>query len=191
MRSSVLALSLAIVLFSAASSWSEVSLDLAGPPSGYWDNDGIPSVTTDAPITWTCHWQHDDECLMGHTNAFHVFLSDHPGGYPRDPIGTFQPLEVDILIDFTAWGDDGGFFFSPTNVDGFGTDTVGFGGFCLMMCFTRPFDMDVWTITTQIDGSYSGTDKYLCIDSGWYPPGGQWLWSTDNGGVQPYWGGPY
>ena len=191
-KSLVFVLSLTIVLLSGASGtlFSQDRLDITGPPINSWD--GGTKVTTGGPITWTINFRLSSNMLTGMTNGFRIFLSDVPTGLNvLDPGPGFAPMTYNLLIDMIAFGFDGGFFVNSYGVNGFGVDTIGFGGFTLFAGIPVGAEADVYEISTEIDHNLSGSGLYLCLDSTWYPPGGQWLWATIHGAVQPYWGGPY
>jgi len=193
------------LLLCAQTSVAENVMDLSGPPSGYWDNVGVPSVTPDVRIDFIIHETIDLEdssaFVTGQSNAFQIFLSDFPGGYPQDPNGTFAVPDTlnGRLIDFSDFGDPySGWYFDANfinlfSVDGYGADTIGFMSTRVIRECGAPngFDEDVYIMRTSVDLSLSGSGKYLCIDSSSYPWGTTWLWGTTAGFVNPYWGGPY
>jgi len=47
----------------------------------------------------------------------------------------------------------------------------------------------VWGLSTEV--SYNTLGYYLCLDSAYFPPDGEWLWTTPNGGFTPSWDGPH
>ena len=173
---------------------SQDTLDLAGPPTGYWDAEGTPSITVDVPITFTIRMVVGTQMVSGLTNAFQVFISDQQDGSNILSGVPFEPVAGDTIFDMIHNGDlDGGFFIN-TFSDGFGADTIGFSGFDLFdfSNLTVGFDKDVYIMNTQVASDLSGLGYYLCIDSSYFPPGGAWLWSTISAfNVFPSWGGPY
>jgi len=92
---------------------------------------------------------------------------------------------------------DGGTWALGFGTDGAGADTVGVGAHAIFMeGMAVGFDsvavvIDVGPITEESAG------KTICLDSAFYPPGGEWLW--DNSGYHDYatnhyyptWDGPH
>jgi hypothetical protein len=72
-----------------------------------------------------------------------------------------------------------------------GADTIGFAGLTLMGGVASGFNAITFTITTHFPASETG--KKVALDTSWYPPAGEWLWTTDGWqGLVPGWGGgPY
>jgi hypothetical protein len=156
--------------------------------NAFWDHGGVSAVNVNKPITWNIHLQVGTDNVTGATNGFRVYLSDTNLG-AMDPAGTFTAITWDTLVYMKGYLD-GGFYFNPKGVDGVGADTIGFGGYSVDSAgIPVGFDMDAYSITTQVSDADQG--RYLCIDSAFYPPGGQWLWSTPTAGnVFPSWNGP-
>ncbi len=150
---------------------------------GAWD--GNTKVKPDVPITWTFNVNTTPLGLLGSTNGFRVFLSsDGTVGGMLNPGPGFTPITYsseDLFGNFATYAEQ------EFGVDGFGADTIGFGG----LSFSAPaiiLDEPTWTITTQVD---SLADTYLCLDSAFFPPGGAWLWTMgDDQSVYPPWDGP-
>ncbi len=148
---------------------------------GEWGEAGVlPGV----PVTWTININTTPDGIMGSTNGFRVFLSSD--GTPEgmlDPGPGFTPITYSTLVEFSTYVV---YTEQPFSIDGFGADTIGFGG----LSFSDPvviINEPTWTITTQVD---SLLDTYLCIDSSFFPPGGAWLWSTStSGNIYPTWTG--
>ncbi len=177
---------LMVLSFGLANAQDAVSV--GNPVTGWWDNGGVSSVNTGAAITWNIHMMVSTDNVTGATNGFRVYLSDTDGG-AVDAAGTFTAITWDTLIYMKGYLD-GGFYFNPKSADGVGADTIGFGGYSVDSAgIPVGFDMDAYSITTQVSAADEG--RYLCIDSAFYPPGGQWLWSTATAGnVYPSWNGP-
>lgn len=126
----------------------------------------------------------DGNTIVGFVNGFRVWTYRY-GAYTDN----FDPIAYDTLP--IGWDTiyDGGFFLNPFSVDGAGEDTIGFNGFKIFGSgIPDGFDQPVWWVRTR---PYADGDT-LCIDSSWYPPAGEWLWSTIPAGtIYPDWHGPY
>jgi len=72
--------------------------------------------------------------------------------------------------------------------DGQGSDTVGWGGSCIVGPGLPPGFDDVTLRIGVSCAPYHGTT--ICLDSSFYPPSGLWLWAGGFGSVVPEWGGP-
>jgi len=129
----------------------------------------------------------DSSVIGGSTNGFRVWT--HSGGTYTDNFTT-------ITYDSFPWGwfmiyiGTGGLVFNDFSVDGLGADTIGFGGLRGAAGTGIPDSTDslCWWIETM-----PSTDgDTLCVDSTWYPPGGEWLWVVlPSGPVNPGWDGPH
>jgi|GEM_PF-4935418 len=145
------------------------------------------TVIMGTEVTWDFRLTNTDgDRIDASTNGFQVWT--HSGGAYTDNFSA-------ITYDKYPWGwfwiylGTGGLVFNDYGVDGVGADTIGFGG-------TRGVggtgivdgtDSLCWWVAT----TPSADGDTLCIDSAFYPPGGEWLWSTTGGLVNPDWGGPY
>jgi len=66
----------------------------------------------------------------------------------------------------------------PLSVTGSGADTIGFGGYGIWTPFMDRFDSVALTIDIgPIPEESAG--KTLCLDTTWYPPGGDWMWDNE------------
>jgi hypothetical protein len=88
-----------------------------------------------------------------------------------------------------AAGLDGGYFTNVFSNDGNGADTIGYGGYATKSGFPAGFSKDINVIKT---GNLHSDDqgKFFCIDSAFYPPGGEWLWNDGVNNIYPSWNGP-
>ncbi|MFH1374378.1 MAG: thrombospondin type 3 repeat-containing protein [bacterium] len=83
------------------------------------------------------------------------------------------------------------------SITGNGADTVGFYGVVFFyQGLPIGFDSVTHTITVgPVDHSFSGGE--ICLDSCWFPPGGDWLWAKREGIIEgnikvlPAWDGPH
>ena len=141
----------------------------------------IDSVQTGVPITFYIRLTNNTgNTITGFTHAFRVYSPDGAQwtSTTGDTTGTVGPAHFDLvftLVDFSVTGS--------------GADTVGFGGAKISGPGLLPgFDDIAFTVQIgPIDTSYHG-DR-ICIDSSWYPPGGDWLWATSGGPINPDWDG--
>jgi hypothetical protein len=121
--------------------------------------------------------------LLGCSHGFAVYSPD--GAIWADLQGAWSPMS-------DHWFDAD--YVNYFGNDGFESDTVGFAGFSL---FGNPGippgdTSNLFTISLDLSNA-ANLGKEICIDSCFYPPGGQWLWS-----VAPYsdefvpdWDGPH
>ena len=141
------------------------------------------SVQCGQPICW--HFRLDNStgaAITGATNGFRVWMV-HDGA--RTP----ATLDTHNL----GWGD----IFDLvrkiyTAANGTGSDTVGFGGARMSSTAGIPigFNEEVYHVCTQANASADGDT--LCIDSAFYPPGGEWIWAVYGmGTMYPGWDGPH
>jgi hypothetical protein len=146
---------------------------------------GPNSVQTGVLITFYIRFRNNTgDTLTGSTNGFRVYSPDNAQWQPI----TWDPVYpgLDTLYDL-------GVFFRPFGIDGSGADTIGFGGASLSDTTGIPdgFDEVVLSISTQVNQQYE--NRRLCLDSAFFPPGGEWLWvkKTGNTSVTPSWDGPH
>jgi len=176
--------SLMLFLFGLAHAATEITLDNM---TGIYAGD---SVIAGASVRWNLRLTYtpgDGSAISGSTNGFEVYT--HLGG---DYTDNFTAITYDTFP--WSWPDlydlTGGLVLSDFSVDGVGADTVGFGGAKLFdPGIVDGTDALCWWIETT-----PNTDSdTLCIDSAYYPPAGEWFWSTKGplGNFVPDWGGPY
>jgi hypothetical protein len=143
---------------------------------------GKDSVLAGAQITFYIRLDNTTgDTISGFTNGFRVYS---PDGARWEPI-TWDTASI-------GWDTiyDGGIFFNPFSVDGVGADTIGFGGFRIFNTgIADSFNEVVFLISTRVDASYAG--RTICLDSTWYPPTNEWIWSVDSKTVKPEWDGPH
>ena len=167
---------------------------------------GVPIVFY---IRWTMPGGADTTCIVGAFNGFRVYSDD---GAVWEPLTWVPYFDDEITFEWVVYYDgwDGpvlnfndNIFVNPYSVTGSGADTVGFGGNSKQLIPAQKpgvqpgFDEVVYTITTQVDAAQAG--KTLCLDSCYYPPANEWLWSSDTGttepgstgDVLPTWDGPH
>ena len=182
----ILFASLMLFSFGLAHAVTEITLDnMTGLLSETGD-----SVIAGASVRWNLRLTYtlgDGSSISGSTNGFEVYT--HLGGTYTDNFTavTYDTFSWDwpSIFDLT-----GGLILSDFSVDGVGADTVGFGGAKIFgPGIVDGTDSLCWWIET----TPSTDGDTLCIDSAFYPPGGQWLWATNGplGAFTPDWGGPY
>jgi len=145
--------------------------------------------------------------IKGSSNGFRVYST---GDATWTPI-TWSPYYDESIPPFGAWvypyeywGQyyNGAVKLNDFSVTGEGADTIGFAGYSdpssppYSEGIPPGFSEVVYTITTQVDAGQVGEE--LCLDSCFYPPENEWLWSTDTGvagvstgDVYPEWNGPH
>ncbi|MCK4460354.1 MAG: BACON domain-containing protein, partial [candidate division Zixibacteria bacterium] len=145
-------------------------------------------LDTGVPVTFYIRITNDeDNNFKGITNGFRVYSPD----------GATWTATVPSLLTSIDWGTNFMFFFiTPTNVDGIGADTVGYGGVAMgvppSIGLPAFFDDTTYSITIgPVDQSDAG--KTICLDSTFYPTSGVWKWDGGVGiGIRyPAWDGPH
>ncbi len=171
--------SLMMLSFAPAYGVSEIVLDHV---TGLYNGD---TINAGCSIEFTFRLTNTDgNSITGFCNGFRVWT--HRNGVYTD---NFSPITGDTLP--LGWNDLFclGVGIWTVSVDGVGEDTVGFGGAGIIGCpgIHDGFDEQVWWVraTPYMDGDT------LCIDSSWFPPWGEWIWSTTGGTVIPAWYGPH
>jgi hypothetical protein len=158
-------------------------------------------LLTGTPITfhirWTTPGAPNVARLIGHTNGFRVYSDDGAVFTPITwlPYRDFSKTPPVVVELFAGWSTaiwDYSCDFNPYGVDGIGADTIGFAGTKKYGGIGPGFDEVVFEITTQVDAQQAG--MHLCLDSSFYPPTNEWLWSSDTGDpgdILPAWDGPH
>ena len=131
-------------------------------------------------------------------NGFRVWT--HQNGVYTD---NFDPIDLDSLTILNGWsyhpiynpyGCFNKIFTGHFSIDGIGEDTTFFAGLIDdppgqgAAGIPDGFDEQVWFIET---GNLVSGDT-ICVDSSYFPPGGEWLWESDfTTQFPPDWYGPY
>ena len=195
----------AVVLASVLFLWSGSA---SGQGSFSLDHvDGLlntDTVSTDVPITFYLRWTNNTGAnIRGCSNGFEVYS---PDGAVWDPITwvpyrDFSQMPPVVVEYYPGWSTiifDNSLDFNPYGVTGSGADTIGFSGTKKYGTgVVDGFDDVVYTISTIVNDAQHG--KTLCLDSCFYPPANDWVWSGDTvdpvnpgtGDIYPGWGGPY
>ena len=151
--------------------------------SGFWDNE--TKVVPERQITWFLHWSSLNTGVESFSNGFRIYISNQANGsIVLNPGPGFSPIQYYSVYNFN---DCSQYNINQFGHDGFGADTIGFEGFdCQGGINIYSF---VWGLATEV--SYNTLGYYLCLDSAYFPPDGEWLWTTPNGGFTPSWDGPH
>ncbi len=174
--------SLMLFSFGLAQAATEITLDNM---TGLHGGDSVimgESVRWDFRLNYT---PGDGSRITGSTNGFEVYTvlnGAYTDNFTAITYDTF-PWNWKSLYDLV-------FTIGKFSIDGLGADTVGFGGAKLFgPGIVDGTDSLCWWIET----TPSTDGDTLCIDSAFYPPGGEWIWSTNGvlGVFTPDWGGPY
>lgn len=139
------------------------------------------SVQTGVPITFHIRIiNNTDDAITGFTHGFRICSPDGARWTTTigDTTGTVGQAQFDLVFSLMAF-----------SVTGSGADTVGFGGAKIYGPGLLPgFDDIAYKVQIgPIGSSYHG-DR-ICIDSSWFPPGGDWLWAISSITVNPDWDG--
>jgi len=139
----------------------------------------VPGVPTTFYIRMNNNSGYD---IVGSTNGFRVYS---PTGADWDTTSAAFTGTVDNTIY------DGGQFVNAFSCDASGSDTVGFGGFRMFKAgIPNGFDEIVWTIQIgPVDALFDG--QQICLDTCFYYPINEWMWSTTAGMSYPTWDGPH
>ncbi|MCK4606732.1 MAG: hypothetical protein KAU35_05485 [candidate division Zixibacteria bacterium] len=132
------------------------------------------------PITFYLRLVNGETTMGGITNGFRVYSETAQWGTTVGATtGTLGGAQFDR------------FSINGISLDGTGADTVGFGGYRINTP-GLPAGFDDTTYTIQIgpiDFVYDGS--IICLDSSYYPPAGEWLWSDGYDLYAPTWDGPH
>jgi len=146
---------------------------------------GTTGIKTGVPVTFTMRAiNNSGEYITGMSNGHRVYS---PEG------ASWDTLTADSVPTFAAMFDIG-FFIVRTNVNGVSPDTVGFGavtGLGQQPGMPDGYNDLAYSITIgPIDSVYDG--QTICLDSSWFPPSGDWLWTYPIGDpIYPDWSGPH
>ncbi|MBD3332067.1 T9SS type A sorting domain-containing protein [candidate division GN15 bacterium] len=154
------------------------AMELLNPPAGdslFFEN------------SYTFQFQHNNstsEAQDGVTNGFTMY-TDNGAGFT-------VAADNQKWIDVSAPLFNGGQFVNEFSLDGAGADTIGFAAFKISSPGLAAGEtIQGIDITVTIGDSASGATLF-CIDSAFYPPGGEWLWAGATGqGYNPVWNGPF
>jgi hypothetical protein len=174
------------------------------PPRCFYDEDCVPanevggvsldhvdgllspdSLPTGVPITFHVRVTNNTEdYVAGLSNGFRVYS---PTGATWDT--TYVERNSDLSAFFAFSSDDREF-----SITGSGSDTVGIFECVMSDEWGIPDGYDEITHTIHIGPiAHSSAGGEICLDSCWYPPTNDWMWSV---GIQGYasipsWDGPH
>jgi hypothetical protein len=143
----------------------------------------------------------DTVLFAGMTNGYKVYTVDMHGdgaavrGNLSLPLPA-NPATIVAEAEFTGlWTAT---FINSFSVDGVGADTVGLGTFYVTGAPGMKYDYNEVSAVLHIGPIAAVPESHgdsLCVDTAFYPPGGEWLWATAPPASQrdpePTWGGPY
>jgi len=203
MRLKLMVVAVAVVLFSFGTAFGQdyaISLDsVAGLVVGTTDELAI-----DVPVTFYLRLTNpgapNEAKIPGYSTGFRVYSPDDASWTPITwvPYLAMDPWPPHTVVYLEGWDAayDNFLSMNPYSVSGSGADTIGFAGAQTYGGGMPPgFDAVAFTISTQVAEVDRG--KQLCLDSTWYPPENQWMWSSDTGvagvstgDINPTWDGP-
>jgi Viral BACON domain len=183
MKVKLLVAMLLLILASATGVFAQaISVDNVAPAIS------ATEVPTNQLLTISLRFNNNTaNAINGSSNGYRIYS-------PSSATWTTTTIDTVANASASGWGKaqfDGGILFNSFGVDGAGEDTVGAGGFALFGTGAAvgynniPFTVKIGPIPNNF---HNGT---ICIDSSYYPPGGDWIWSDPNGSVTPSWAGPY
>jgi hypothetical protein len=85
-------------------------------------------------------------------------------------------------------------FINPFSINGSGADTIGLGGNSKYPSPGVPAGFSDHVYSISLTPEVGSEGKTICLDSAFYPPGGEWIWSSDTGvfgEIKPAWNGPH
>lgn len=167
---------IATVLTCSAAIGQSVALDHV---DGLYAGD---TVYAGQELTFHLRMETDTLVYWGISNGFRIYGT---GGMEWDTT-TGGWTDADSIYPRT--------YASTVNVDGAGTDTIGFSGFIWDTICAPPSNYSgiTWTITVgPIDEGYDG--ETICLDSSFFPLFNPWKWVSEWNGHEsfPSWDGPH
>jgi hypothetical protein len=194
---------MAMMFLSFGLAHGSIDLDGGVPSTGYLSGD---TVLKGELVTFTFRLTQDAICAMvAFSNGFEVYTTQsvaNPGNTGYFDAITGEGTAYDTILIPDGWlyyightlGKFDDVFFAENGCDGKGKDTVGFGG--LWLSGKAPglpvgFSDEVWYVRTT---AHTNGDT-LCIDSAWFRPNNDWIWSMvplcDSINFFSPFGGPY
>ena len=160
-------------------------------------------------ISFWIRWTNDCGAnIRGASNGFRVYSADAQwyktdggaGGFTWVPYLDLTTIPPTLYVVYPGWQYlfDNSLDQNPYGVDGIGADTIGFAGSQKYGGGVPDgFSEVVYKISFFVD--VADSNETLCLDSSFYPPTNEWLWSSDTldptnpgtGDIFPAWGGPY
>jgi len=156
---------------------TSVSIDHIG---GFFAPD---TICVERPIFFYLRLTNETAVDLSHiTNGFRIYSPDDV---------KWTAMIGDTVGDPGGTQFDSGLFINHFSISGSGADTVGFDGRAdtgrgLIAGYNAiAYRVTIGPIALEHYG------KQICIDSAWFPPAGEWLWSSKDSLYQPTWNGPY
>jgi len=193
-------LTAAILLLAAGSAMSvESSLNM---DSTYGITGGQMQVGTKVTffIKWTTGDSPPDLNILGSSNGFRVYSNDGATWDTLTHVPYWDLTDCLCVIPyFPGWDappyyNDNLFVNEYYGTPGQGADTVGFGGNSSFPSPGIPAGFSEFVYAISFTPQPGSENKTICIDSCFYPPGGEWVWSSDTGAfgeIKPAWNGPH
>jgi len=182
----VLFICAAILVWAISPAWGQCDIP--------WNSIGLTAIDG--------AWEgHPDTLLCGETITFYLTAAGDPSAdYEALTIGFRVYSHYDINWTTTTPSNSYALGWSQFDlqwtqysfsVTGTGADTVGFAGVSYFSSGMVPSFCDVaWSATIgPISPSYHGDT--ICIDSSFWPPAGQWVWTNNSTSWYPDWDGPH
>jgi hypothetical protein len=156
------------------------------------------TVQTGVPIEFYIRWNNTTGAnIIGATTGFRVYSEAAEGNAVFGAITWLPKLVGTTIIDlFPGWHTtyfDYSCDMNPYGVGGAGADTIGFAGTKKYGGIPIGFSEVVYMVAVPAIAE-TEVGKHICIDSSFYPPTNEWLWSSDTGDpgdVLPAWSGPH
>jgi len=165
------------------------------------------TIATGQAVNFYIRWNNNlGDYIVGSSNGFRVYSDDGAEWTPITwapyyDMGTYSWVYPYDNGPTDNWGTiyNGDVKLNPFSVTGTGADTIGFAGYSdpsgmpPSLGVPDGFSEIVYEIYTAVDNDQDG--KTLCLDSSFYPPENEWLWSTDPssglGDQFPAWNGGF
>ncbi|MEK7775301.1 MAG: T9SS type A sorting domain-containing protein [Candidatus Zixiibacteriota bacterium] len=131
------------------------------------------------PVTFNMSFQIGPTNTSGLSNGFKVYSTDGATW-----VATTVMTPANALTLFPEM--NGGMFTSVFSGDGALEDTAAIGGFAISGTGV-PAGAIRNAALISITPTLASDGKTICIDSAWYPPGGDWVWADAGGSVTCGW----
>jgi hypothetical protein len=148
--------------------------------SGVYNADTLAT----GPVSFVFACQNGTSALAGYSNGFKIYSTDGAAWG-----GVIIPDSATRVALFPEMTSTGGPFGSVLSGDGLLEDTATFAGVAPGAGLAAGGVRYPYQFTINPTAGSSG--KHICIDSAWFPPGGDWLFADAGDGHAPAWGGPY
>jgi Secretion system C-terminal sorting domain len=130
------------------------------------------------PVVFKIQFQIGPTNATGTSNGFKIYSTD---GAAWGATTINNALAVAALPEL-----NGGVFTGILSGDGLLEDTASVGGFAISGAGV-PANAIRNVVEISINPTLASDGKHICIDSAWYPPGGDWIWADAGGSVTCGW----